>query len=141
MPQTDLENGSPPNEQAQHVVYFDGACALCSLEIKHYASLDRSNRLCFVDVSDHTADPGEDLSLDAARSQFHIRLPDGTLLSGARAFIAVWHLVPGWRRIAPLTTFPGFPNFLEGVYLLFLSIRPALSRLVRLLGARAINPR
>ena len=130
-----------PREEVKHTVYFDGACPLCSVEIGHYASLDQDNRVNFVDVSDQKADLGEDLALDAARRRFHVRLPDGSLLSGARAFVALWRTLPGWRRLAPLAAAPGVPSLLEAFYRAFLLIRPMLSRLARLFGARAANPK
>lgn len=137
--QVATEMAPEPREPVKHTVYFDGSCPLCSVEIGHYASLDRDNRVSFVDVSESDADLGEDLRPDAARRRFHVRLPDGTLLSGARAFIAVWRTLPRWRRLAPLAAIPGVVSLLEGLYRAFLLIRPALSHLAGLLGARAAN--
>jgi predicted DCC family thiol-disulfide oxidoreductase YuxK len=137
-----VEQNSRPaaEDKRKHTVYFDGSCPLCSAEIGHYASLDRNNRVSFVDVSDEDADLGSDRGSDDARRRFHVRLPDGTLLSGARAFIAVWRTLPGWRRLAPMAALPGVPVLMEGLYRAFLLIRPTLSRLAVLFGARPANP-
>ena len=134
------DTGPFAEDEEKHTVYFDGSCPLCSLEIGHYASLDRDNQVRFVDVSDKRAYLGADLGPDDACRRFHVRLPDGTLLSGARAFIAVWRTLPGWRRLAPIAALPGVPVLLEGLYRIFLLIRPALSRLAGLFGARPANP-
>lgn len=121
-------------------IYYDGSCPLCTAEIGHYAGQKGSDRLRFVDVSAAGADPGPDLALEDARGRFHVRRADGKLLSGARAFVAIWETLPGWRWAARLARIPGVTPLLEVAYRLFLPIRPALSRLAAKLGVRAENP-
>jgi predicted DCC family thiol-disulfide oxidoreductase YuxK len=122
-------------------IYFDGSCSLCSVEINHYASLNGGDRLEFVDVSAEDAELGTGLVSSDARRRFHVRLADGTLLSGARAFVAVWESLPGWKWAARLASIPGATLTLEAAYRAFLPIRPLLSKLARRLGARAANLR
>jgi predicted DCC family thiol-disulfide oxidoreductase YuxK len=122
-------------------IYFDGSCSLCSVEINHYASRDGGDRLEFVDVSAEDAELGTGLLSGDARRRFHVRLVDGTLLSGAHAFVAVWDSLPGWKWAARLASIPGAMLALEAAYRAFLPIRPFLSMLARRLGARAANPR
>ncbi len=122
-------------------IYFDGSCPLCSLEIDHYASLNGGDPFEFVDVSAEDAELGTGLESGEARRRFHVRLADGTLLSGARAFVAVWDSLPGWKWAARLASIPGAILILEAAYRAFLPIRPFLSMLARRLGARAANAR
>lgn len=117
-------------------VYYDGACPLCTLEIKHYASRKEAAALRFVDVSQEGADLGAGLAQDAALRRFHVRRADGTLLSGARAFVEIWRALPGWSWLAGLARLPGVVPLLELAYRLFLPVRPFLSRLARALGAK-----
>ena len=117
-------------------IYYDGACPLCSAEIGVYQRCAGAERLSFVDVADDNADTGADLPRDKALARFHIRQEDGTLLSGASAFIAVWETLPRWRWAARLARLPGVPSLLEGLYLLFLPVRPYLSGLVRRLSRK-----
>ncbi len=110
-------------------VYYDGACPLCRREIGLYRGLPSDGALCFVDV----ADPAQ--PLPAAREQllerFHVAHPDGRLDSGARAFLALWAALPGWRWLARLGALPGVTPLLEAAYRVFLRVRPAMQRLAR----------
>lgn len=117
-------------------VYFDGACPLCTAEVRHYARQPGGDRLDFVDVSRDGVNPGPDLSPGDAMRRFHVRHPDGTLLSGARAFVAIWQVLPRWRWAARVAGMPGMPRLLELAYRGFLPVRPLLSRVAALLGAR-----
>ena len=135
------DKDTAPTTPAETTVYYDGSCALCSAEIGFYASRPGSCHLRFVDVSDPEAETGPDLDQDSAMRRFHVRLPDGSLTSGARGFLAVWHALPGWRWAARLGQARGVALVLEGLYRLFLPIRPTLSRIAAWLGAKPRNPR
>ena len=115
-------------------VYFDGSCPLCRAEIGHYRRLDRDAAVDFADVSaDRT--PGPDLPRQAAMARFHVRLPDGRLLSGAAAFAALWRTMPQpWRALGHVAGWRPVTLVLEGLYRAFLPVRPALSRAARRLG-------
>ena len=120
-------------------IYFDGSCPLCSAEIDHYVSQAASDQLTFVDVSAKDAELGEGLACDAAMRRFHVRLPDGTLLSGARAFVTVWDSLPKWKWAARLARNKGVMPILELAYRAFLPVRPVLSKLAGYFGAREAN--
>ncbi|MBT8408683.1 MAG: DUF393 domain-containing protein [Alphaproteobacteria bacterium] len=123
------------NQDCDLTVYFDGSCPLCTAEIGHYKTREGAERLAFVDVSAKGADPGADLPAEEAMKRFHVRAADGTLLSGARAFVAIWQVLPGWRGLARFARLPGVVPALETGYRLFLPVRPYLSRLAGKLGA------
>lgn len=122
-------------------VYYDGSCPLCTAEIDHYRTRRGGDRLAFVDISRDAAEVGEGLSAEEARRRFHVRLRDGRLASGARAFVEIWRILPGWAVAARIAGAPGVISLLEGGYRLFLPARPVLSRLARFLGAQEANPR
>jgi predicted DCC family thiol-disulfide oxidoreductase YuxK len=130
--------GSQPTMASDPVltVYFDGSCALCSVEIGHYARQRGAQGLCFVDASTPGAQTGVDLCRDSALRRFHVRRADGQLVSGARAFVAIWETLPAWKGLARVARLPGVIIFLEGAYRLFLPARPLLSRIAAGLGAR-----
>ena len=130
---------SPPSPKI--AVYFDGACPLCSAEIAHYARQRGAQGLTFVDAGDPENPLGCDLPREAALRRFHVRLPDGRLLSGAAAFVEIWRTLPGWRWAARLAQIPGVMAALEGAYRMFLPLRPRLSALAARLGARPLQAR
>lgn len=133
------ETDETPGGSPKTTVYYNGACPLCSAEIGHYRSREGGDRLCFVDVSRADADLGSGLGQDAAMRRFHVRLTDGTLVSGARGFVAVWDTLPRWSGAARFARLPGVMRLLEGAYRVFLPIRPALSRLAAWFGAKPAN--
>lgn len=109
-------------------VFYDGACPLCQAEIAHYKKRDCDGRLQLVDVSDQSFAGDGRLSRAGAKSRFHIRTSDGQQLSGARAFVEVWRVTPGWRWLAKLARIPGVIPLMEGLYRLFLRARPQMVR-------------
>ncbi|WP_397542863.1 DCC1-like thiol-disulfide oxidoreductase family protein [Roseovarius salis] len=125
-----------PDAAGRLTVYHDGSCPLCAMEIAHYADQDDAGRLAFVDVSEPGAEPGADLTRHAAMRRFHVRRSDGTLLSGAAAFAEIWRTLPRWRIAGRVAALPGVTAALEGVYRLFLPVRPYLSRLAGRLARR-----
>lgn len=113
-------------------VLFDGDCPLCSREIAWYRGLDTRHAIAWIDVARCSAEslpPGVDRAEVLAR--FHAVLPDGRTVSGARAFISVWHGLPRLRWMARLASVPPVPAMLELGYRGFLRFRPQLQWLVR----------
>ena len=118
-------------------VYYDGACPLCAAEIRLYRRAEGSRRIAWVDVStEGPADLGSGLTRSAARARFHVRRPDGALVSGAAGFAALWAVLPRWRILARLARLPGVTALGEVAYRLFLPLRPWIARLVPASGAR-----
>ncbi len=109
-------------------VLYDGACPLCRREIGVYRGLQPNQPVCFADVND----PALPLPVGTTRGQlmarFHVRSRDGQLLSGARAFLALWAALPGWRWLALIGRLPGAVWMMELLYRFFLRWRPLLQR-------------
>jgi predicted DCC family thiol-disulfide oxidoreductase YuxK len=113
-------------------VLYDGACPLCRREIGVYRGLRPDTPVCFVDVSDtgmaDTAEVPPGSSREQLLARFHVRGADGRWRSGARAFLALWAVLPGWRWLAMLGRLPGVAWLMELGYRLFLRGRPWLQR-------------
>ena len=121
----------PVEEVLPLTVLYDGACPLCRREIGIYRGLRplRSDSpVCFADVSDAASPLPPGTTRDQLLARFHVRGRDGTLLSGARAFLALWAALPGWRWLALLGRLPGAAWVMEHTYRLFLRWRPTLQR-------------
>ncbi|MEM6744662.1 MAG: DUF393 domain-containing protein [Pseudomonadota bacterium] len=104
-------------------VFYDGACPLCRREIATYRKMDGMDAIDWRDVAaDEFAAP--DLDRDAALKRFHVRLESGEIVSGARAFLAVWRRSPRLGPIARLLDRRPFVDVLELGYRGFLKIRP-----------------
>jgi demethoxyubiquinone hydroxylase (CLK1/Coq7/Cat5 family)/predicted DCC family thiol-disulfide oxidoreductase YuxK len=110
-------------------VFYDGACPLCSHEIAFYRGLNGAEAIRWVDATrcDAAAFPGG-VSRGAALARFHATLPDGRVVTGARAFLAVWSRLPRFVALARIGSVPPVPTFLEWGYRLSLRVRPLLQR-------------
>jgi demethoxyubiquinone hydroxylase (CLK1/Coq7/Cat5 family) len=112
-------------------VYFDGACPLCRREIAWYRRRPGSEAITWIDVSQSPPGAlGPDLCEKAAMARFHVRLADGRLVSGARAFGELWKHLPGLQMLGRLARMPLLETFFEGAYRTFLRARPGIQRML-----------
>jgi predicted DCC family thiol-disulfide oxidoreductase YuxK len=120
-------------------VLYDGACPLCRREVGVYRELqplDPQQALRFVDVSRDDAPLPAGGDRQAYLARFHVQRGDGQVLSGARAFIALWAALPGWRWLARAGALPGAATVMEWAYRGFLRVRPVLQRIAARLEPR-----
>lgn len=110
-------------------VFYDGACPLCRAEIAQYRRMRGGEAIAWRDAA--AGDSPPEIGREAALARFHVRRADGTLVSGFRAFLAVWR---GNPRLAPLARLLDRAPFTwagEGAYRLFLRVRPLWRRPAR----------
>ena len=126
------KSGEPERSSAAETavceVFYDGACPLCRAEIDLYRRSGADVQ--FTDVSGGGTPPIE-ISRETALKRFHMRRRDGQLVSGAAAFAQLWKATPGWRWLGHVAALPPFVWIGEGLYRVFLVIRPALQGLAR----------
>jgi len=101
-------------------VYYDGGCPVCSREIAFYRSRPGAERFEWVDVTRGDAELGPGLTPQAALARMHVRTSSGTLLSGAKAFAAMWRMMPGLKWLGWLLAVPPFGTLAEWAYRGFL---------------------
>ena len=91
MPPEPVKHGAA--EAPPLTVLYDGACPLCRREIGVYRGLkplQPDRPVCFTDVSDATVPLPPGTTREQLLAHFHVRSRNGELLSGARAFLALW---------------------------------------------------
>lgn len=110
-------------------VLYDGACPLCRREIGVYRNLRSDSAVCFADVSDASVSLPAGTTRQQVLARFHVQRENGELLSGAKAFLALWATLPGWRWLSLTGRVPGAAWLMERAYRLFLRGRPMLQRL------------
>jgi predicted DCC family thiol-disulfide oxidoreductase YuxK len=119
-----MENTTTPM-----TVYFDGSCPLCRAEVGVYQKADGNGDIRWCDVSSETLPDG--MTREQAMARFHVRNEAGEMVSGAKAFIALWLGLPRWRWLGRIASLPPLPWVLEGAYRVFLPIRPVLQKIAR----------
>jgi predicted DCC family thiol-disulfide oxidoreductase YuxK len=104
---------SASRNSAKLQVFYDGACPLCSREVKHYRQRDRHSRIEWVDIAnpEFRADAH---GLDPTRVQqvMHARLPDGRVVTEVGAFIKIWEALPPGLLTTPLRWILKIPGML-----------------------------
>lgn len=111
-------------------VYFDGACPLCRREIALYRNRRGAKKILWVDVSRAAGHELGGLTREQALARFHVRQADGRLRSGAAAFAALWKALPAFRPAGYILAAPPFVWLAEGLYRLYLPVRPGVPRLM-----------
>ena len=110
-------------------LYFDGGCPVCTREISFYQRRRGAERIRWVNLAQcEDSDLGSDLSREAATARLHARCPDGHLVSGARAFAALWQTLPAFFLAGRVAALPGIVQGLEWGYRGFLRVHPLWRR-------------
>jgi len=110
-------------------VLYDGSCPICSREIQQYKKGDPQGQICWLDVSSPKFVAPTGHSQEALMRRFHVMRSDGSIVSGAAAFVHLWEQLPGWKQLARLGRIPGILNLMEFGYETFLYFRPKLQKI------------
>ncbi len=109
-------------------VWFDGNCPLCRAEIRLYQRLDeKAGRVAFVDLTGEATCP---INRADMLARFHAQEAGGPLISGAKAFAAMWKQVTPFQPLGYLAQLPLILPFFDWLYALFLTVRPRLQTLM-----------
>ena len=118
-------------------VLYDGACPICAKEINLYRGQAGAELVRWLDVS-RLAEREIPLGLSRREvlARFHVIGNDGSIKTGAAAFVALWAVLPKFQRVARMVNNPPLLFLLEIGYTLFLRFRPLLQRLTLTLKCR-----
>ena len=90
-------------------IFYDGACGVCSTEIRHYRSI-ADQRIDFVDIAavDFNAE-SYDKQVEEFQKKLHACDADGQFFTGVEALRRLWEALPP-PRYSLLSTFVGLPG-------------------------------
>ena len=110
-------------------MFYDASCPLCRREIALIRSLPNADAIEWNDVSSDRTSVPTSHTRSQLLERFHVRLANGRLVSGARAFAEMWSALPRLRWLGRVARHPLMLPMFEGAYRVFLRVRPALQRL------------
>jgi len=87
--------------QPNMIVLYDGGCPMCGREILHYRRIAGDRPIDWIDVTQPDVDLAPfGLNREAALRLFHVVDRTGAMRVGARAFMALWAELPGYRWLS-----------------------------------------
>ncbi len=114
-------------EATEVEVFYDGACPLCTREIRWLGRLDRQHRIRFTDITAEGFDASLlGVSLAALMDRIHGRLADGSLIEGVEVFRRLYAAV-GFRWLVRATRLPLIAPLLDLAYRVFAKNRLKLT--------------
>ena len=86
-------------------VFYNHSCSICKTEINHYKKITKEE-FDFIDITDNN-DAAVSTNLDKASllRRMHV-IENGTLYSGAKAFLVVWSKIPRYRILYKIFSLP-----------------------------------
>lgn len=108
-------------------VFFDGACPLCSREMRFLQRLDRQRRIRFTDIAapDFEA-KSAGIEWEELMRAMHARLPDGSFVAGVEAFRRVYQSL-GFGPLVWVSRAPILRQLLDFAYAKFAKNRMRLT--------------
>lgn len=100
------------------VMFYDGGCSLCQIEVAHYQKIDKKNLVQWVDIQ-KTPELLADykITLPEAMRRLHALDAKGEIHRGFFAFLVIWRALPYYRYLAfLLRLLPGLPWLLNYAY-------------------------
>lgn len=113
-------------------IFYDGACSVCSREMRSYQKRESGGRLNFIDISaaDFSAADHGSSHQDLMR-ELHVRDADGQFHKGVGAFVRIWSAFPDSPLYSLLGRTMSLPVIRQGAdlgYAIFARFRHLLPR-------------
>jgi predicted DCC family thiol-disulfide oxidoreductase YuxK len=104
-------------------VFYDGACPLCSREMRGYQKQDVHRRIEWVDIAGEGFDAAHyGLEMGKLRQMMHVKTADGRVYTQVAAFVKIWQALPAtwWTRVLrAILKLPGMMQVAGVLYRLF----------------------
>ena len=116
-------------------VYYDGSCPLCKREIGFYHKQKGSEKVSWIDLSlsqNIEVEPG--LTKSSALKRFHVKLENGSIVSGASAFISLWLSLDRFTKFGKYLNRTWIIKLLDILYNWFLFLRPSVKYINNLIS-------
>jgi len=104
-------------------VFYDGACPLCSREVRHYKKLLLNNKetqtdIDWIDISESRVElESECIKYEDAMRLMHVKDDSGIHQVGLEAVLTLWDRLPYYRRFAQvIRRIPGIHPLLSNIY-------------------------
>ncbi len=115
-------------------IYFDGACPVCSREMRYLKKRDKKNLISFVDINTSDFNPQEyNRSHDDFMKQIHARLPDGEIVTGMEVFRQAYKRIGHAWLLFP-TKLPVIKQIADYAYAVFARNRMKISKFLSRCG-------
>lgn len=116
-----------PNTTWQIKIFYDGACPLCSKEMRFLMRKNKYGKLAFEDTASANFDPKKYGITSDPNRVIHAVLPDGKIVTGVEVFRRAYCGVGlGWL-LAP-TAWPLLKPIFDALYLIFAKNRKTISK-------------
>ncbi|WP_331350990.1 DUF393 domain-containing protein [Cellvibrio sp. UBA7671] len=123
---------TPSNPAAVISVFFDNDCAICRREVAFCKTLDKDQRIDWIDLrSQRQLAESMGAEFEAAMELLHVLDAQGKMHIGLAGHLVMWSYLPGYRHLARLLRkYPRLAAQCDRFYRLFTRLRPgALSRI------------
>jgi len=113
-------------------ILVDGNCIVCDREVAHYKRL-KPDAFDLVDISDPKFSAHAfGLKAEAVNKLMHVLMPDGKILKGVDAFLAIWKNLgpdhPNFQRLRKFVSLRLVRPFADVGYECFAFVRPWLPK-------------
>ena len=113
---------SSDHSQSLIELFYDGACPICSREVRFLKRRDAAQQICFTDIADVDCER-LGVSYDRLMQRIHARLPDGSFVEGVEVFRHAYGIL-GFQRCVAVSRWAVVRWLLDKMYVLFARYRP-----------------
>jgi ubiquinone biosynthesis monooxygenase Coq7 len=114
------------NHRPSITVFFDNDCAICRREVAMYQTLDKDQRINWIDLRrQRELAQAMGVEFEAAMELLHVLDADGHMHIGLAGHLLMWSYLPGYRHLSRwLQRYPRVAAQCDRFYRLFTRLRP-----------------